>query len=37
VLVSALSGLAQVVGLGGSGRVGKGEMLTLVGETAAQV
>src|ERR1051325_3428268 len=37
VLVSALSGLAQVVGLGGSGRISKGEMLTLVGETAAQV
>jgi len=37
VLVSVLSGLAQVVGLGGSGRVGKGEMLTLAGETAAQV
>ena len=37
VLVSALSGLAQVVGLGGSGRVSKGEMLTLVGETAGQV
>jgi hypothetical protein len=37
VLVSVLSGLAQVVGLGGSGRVSKGEMLTLAGETAAQV
>ena len=37
VLVSVLSGLAQVVGLGGSGRVDKGEMLTLAGETAAQV
>jgi hypothetical protein len=37
VLVSALSGLAQVVGLGGSGRISKGEMLTLVGQTAAQV
>src|SRR5882672_5244616 len=37
VLVSALSGLAQVVGLGGSGQIGKGEMLTLLGQTAAQV
>jgi len=37
VLVSALSGLAQVVGLGGSGRINKGEMLTLLGQTAAQV
>lgn len=37
VLVSVLSGLAQVVGLGGSGQVGKGEMLTLLGQTAAQV
>ena len=37
VLVSVLSGLAQVVGLGGSGQISKGEMLTLVGQTAAQV
>jgi hypothetical protein len=37
VLVSVLSGLAQVVGLGGSGRVGKGELLTLIGQTAADV
>lgn len=37
VLVSALSGVAQVVGLGGSGRISKGEILTLVGQTAAQV
>jgi hypothetical protein len=37
VLVSVLSGLAQVVGLGGSGQVNKGEMLTLLGQTAAQV
>jgi hypothetical protein len=37
VLVSALSGIAQVVGLGGSGRINKGEILTLVGQTAAQV
>jgi hypothetical protein len=35
--VSVLSGLAQVVGLGGSGQIGKGEMLTLAGQTAAQV
>jgi uncharacterized protein DUF6600/FecR-like protein len=37
VLVSALSGVAQIVGLGGSGRISKGELLTLVGQTAAQV
>ena len=37
VLVSVLSGLAQVVGLGGSGQINKGEMLTLLGQTAAQV
>lgn len=36
-VVSVLSGLAQVVGLGGSGQVNKGEMLTLLGQTAAQV
>ena len=36
-VVSVLSGLAQVVGLGGSGRISKGEMLTLVSQTAAQV
>ena len=36
VLVSVLSGLAQVVGLGGSGQINKGEMLTLLGQTAAQ-
>jgi len=35
VLISALSGLAQVVGLGGSGQISKGELLTLVGTTAA--
>src|SRR5688572_8865018 len=35
VLVSVLSGLAQVVGLGGSGQISKGEMLTLIGQTAA--
>lgn len=37
VLVSVLSGLAQVVGLGGSGQISKGEILTLVGTTAADV
>ena len=37
VIVSVLSGLAQVVGLGGSGRISKGEMLTLIGQTAADV
>jgi len=35
--VSVLSGLAQVVGLAGSGDIGKGEMLTLLGQTAAQI
>jgi hypothetical protein len=37
VLISALSGLAQVVGLGGSGQISKGELLTLAGSTAADV
>lgn len=37
VLISVLSGLAQVVGLAGSGEISKGEMLTLLGSTAAQV
>ena len=37
VLVSVLSGLAQVVGMGGSGQISKGEILTLVGSTAADV
>jgi len=37
VLVSVLSGLAQVVGLGGSGQISKGEMLTLLGQTTADV
>ena len=37
VLVSVLSGLAQVVGMGGSGQISKGELLTLVGSTAADV
>jgi hypothetical protein len=36
-IVRALSGLAQVVGLGGTGQVSKGEMLTLLGQTAADV
>jgi hypothetical protein len=36
-VVSVLSGLAQVVGLGGTGQINKGEMLTLLGTTAAQV
>ncbi len=35
--VSVLSGVAQVVGLAGSGQISKGEMLTLLGQTAAQV
>jgi hypothetical protein len=35
VLISVLSGLAQVVGLGGSGQISKGELLTLAGTTAA--
>jgi hypothetical protein len=35
--VSVLSGLARVVGLGGTGQIGKGEMLTLLGQTAADV
>ncbi|HJQ71761.1 MAG TPA: DUF6600 domain-containing protein [Blastocatellia bacterium] len=34
--ISVLSGLAQVVGLAGSGEISKGEILTLVGQTAAQ-
>lgn len=37
VLVSVLSGLAQVVGMGGSGQISKGEMLTLLGQTAGDV
>ena len=37
VLVSVLSGLAQVVGLGGTGQISKGEMLTLLGQTAAEI
>ena len=37
VIVSALSGLAQIVGLGGTGQISKGEMLTLLGQTAAEI
>ena len=37
VLVSVLSGLAQVAGLAGSGQISKGEMMTLAGQTAAEV
>ena len=37
VLISVLSGLAQVVGMGGSGQIDKGELLTLLGSTAADV
>jgi hypothetical protein len=37
VLVSVLSGLAQVVGQRGSGSISKGEMLRLAGETAAEL
>jgi hypothetical protein len=36
-IVSVLSGLAQVVGLDGTGQIGKGEILTLVGQAAAQI
>jgi Family of unknown function (DUF6600) len=35
-IVSAFSGLAQIVGLGGNGQINKGEMLTLLGQTAAE-
>ena len=37
VLVSVLSGLARVVGPGGSSEINKGEMLTLVAQAAAEV
>ena len=37
VLVSVLSGVARVVGLAGSGEINKGEMLTLLSQTAAEV
>ncbi|MGA9772913.1 MAG: DUF6600 domain-containing protein [Blastocatellia bacterium] len=36
-IVSVLSGLAQVVGLEGSGQIEKGEILTLVGQAATQL
>jgi hypothetical protein len=36
-IVSVLSGLAQVVGLGGTGQISKGEMLTLLGQAATDV
>ncbi|HKP48280.1 MAG TPA: DUF6600 domain-containing protein [Pyrinomonadaceae bacterium] len=36
-IVSVLSGVAQIVGLGGTGHISKGEILTLAGTTAAQV
>jgi hypothetical protein len=35
--VSVLSGLARVVGLGGTGQISKGEMLTLLGRSAADL
>jgi hypothetical protein len=35
--ISVLSGLAQVVGQDGYGEIGEGEMLTLVGQAAAQI
>ncbi len=37
VLVSVLSGLASVIGPGGSSQISKGEMLTLLGQAAAEV
>ncbi|HKR60950.1 MAG TPA: DUF6600 domain-containing protein, partial [Pyrinomonadaceae bacterium] len=37
VLVSVLSGVAQIAGLAGSGQINKGEILTLAGQTAADV
>lgn len=37
ILISVLSGLAQVVGLGGSGEINKGEILTLLGQTGAEI
>src|SRR2546429_244939 len=36
-VISVLSGLAQVVGLGGSGQISRGEVLTLVGQAASDV
>jgi hypothetical protein len=37
VLVSVLSGLASVVGSGGSSQINKGEMLTLLSQAASEV
>jgi Family of unknown function (DUF6600)/FecR protein len=37
VLISVLSGLAQVVGLAGNGQISSGEVLNLVGQSAADV
>jgi len=37
VIVSVLSGLARVVGLGGTSQINKGEMLTLLSQTAGEV
>jgi hypothetical protein len=37
VLVSVLSGLARVVGQGGSGNISKGELLTLAGQAASEL
>jgi hypothetical protein len=37
VLVSVLSGLASVIGPGGSSQINKGEMLTLLGQAASEV
>jgi hypothetical protein len=37
VLVSVLSGLARVVGAGGTSQISKGEMLTLLGQAASEV
>jgi len=36
-IISVLSGLAQVVGLAGTGQISKGEVLTLLGQTAANL
>ena len=36
-VISVLRGLAQVVGLGGSGQISQGEVLRLTGQTAANV
>lgn len=36
-IISVLSGLAQVVGLAGTGQISKGEVLTLAGQAAAQI